>query len=43
MYAHEVFFIARTITPPVNFLIFGMGNDSIFWSETESGRQNRVH
>jgi Polysaccharide biosynthesis len=37
MYAHEVFFIARSITPPVNFLIFGMGNDSIFWSELNRG------
>jgi hypothetical protein len=32
MYAHEVFFIARAITPPVSFLVFGMGNDSVFWS-----------
>jgi glucuronoxylan 4-O-methyltransferase len=31
MYAHEVFFIARTVRPPVNFLVFGMGNDSVFW------------
>lgn len=32
MYAHEVFFIARTLRPPLNFLVFGMGNDSVFWS-----------
>ena len=32
MYAHEVFFISRAIAPPVNLLVFGMGNDSVFWS-----------
>jgi hypothetical protein len=32
MHANEVFLIARAIRPPVNFLVFGMGNDSIFWS-----------
>jgi uncharacterized protein (TIGR01627 family) len=31
MHANELFFIARAIRPPVNFLIFGMGNDSLFW------------
>jgi hypothetical protein len=31
MHANEVFFIARAIRPPVNFLVFGMGNDSPFW------------
>jgi hypothetical protein len=31
MLAHEVFFIAKSITPPVNFLVFGLGNDSHFW------------
>jgi hypothetical protein len=31
MHANEIFFIARAIKPPVNFLIFGMGNDSPFW------------
>ena len=31
MHANEMFFIARAIRPPVNFLIFGMGNDSPFW------------
>jgi hypothetical protein len=31
MYAHEIFFIARAIRPPLNFLVFGMGNDSPFW------------
>jgi glucuronoxylan 4-O-methyltransferase len=33
LHANEIFFIARAIRPPVNFLIFGMGNDSPFWSE----------
>ena len=33
MHANEIFFIARAIRPPVNFLIFGMGNDSPFWFE----------
>ena len=33
MYANEVFFIARAIKPPVNFLVFGMGNDSPLWSK----------
>jgi uncharacterized protein (TIGR01627 family) len=32
MHANELFFIARTIRPPLNFLVFGMGNDSPFWS-----------
>jgi len=32
MHANELFFIARTIKPPTNFLVFGMGNDSPFWS-----------
>lgn len=31
MHANEIFFIARALRPPVNFLIFGMGNDSPFW------------
>src|SRR5262249_23865204 len=31
LHADEIFFIARAIRPPVNFLIFGMGNDSPFW------------
>src|SRR5262249_61280326 len=31
MHANEIFLIARAIRPPVNFLIFGMGNDSPFW------------
>src|SRR5262245_57718931 len=30
MHANEIFLIAA-IRPPVNFLIFGMGNDSPFW------------
>jgi hypothetical protein len=33
MYAHEVFLIARALKPPMNFLVFGMGNDSPFWSK----------
>ena len=32
MHANELFFIARTIKAPMNFLVFGMGNDSPFWS-----------
>src|SRR5580698_9796876 len=32
MHANELFFIARTIKPPMNFLVFGMGSDSPFWS-----------
>jgi glucuronoxylan 4-O-methyltransferase len=31
MHANEIFFIVRAIRPPVNFLVFGMGNDSAFW------------
>jgi hypothetical protein len=33
MHAHELFLIARAIRPPVNFLVFGMGNDSPLWSD----------
>lgn len=33
MHANEVFLIARAIKPPINFLVFGMGNDSPFWFE----------
>jgi hypothetical protein len=39
-HASEVFFIARTIQPPVNFLVFGLGNDSPFWSNLN--RQGRT-
>jgi glucuronoxylan 4-O-methyltransferase len=31
MHANELFFIARALRPPMNFLVFGMGNDSPFW------------
>jgi Polysaccharide biosynthesis len=31
MHAHELLLIARAIRPPVNFLVFGIGNDSPFW------------
>jgi hypothetical protein len=31
LHANEIFFIAKTIRSPVNFLIFGMGSDSVFW------------
>lgn len=37
MHANEIFFIARAIRPPANFLIFGMGNDSPFWFELNHG------
>jgi len=32
MHSNELFLIARAIRAPVNFMVFGMGNDSIFWS-----------
>ena len=31
MHANEIFFVARAIRPPANFLIFGLWNDSPFW------------
>ena len=31
MHANEIFFVARALRPPANFLIFGMGNDSQLW------------
>jgi Polysaccharide biosynthesis len=31
LHVNEIFFIAKTIRRPVNFLVFGMGNDSVFW------------
>lgn len=37
MEANEIYAIARAITPPLNMLIFGLGNDSIFWHETNAG------
>ena len=33
----ELFAIAKYIHPPMNILIFGLGNDSIFWYERNNG------
>jgi glucuronoxylan 4-O-methyltransferase len=35
----ELFEITGAITPPVRFLVFGLGNDSVFWhSKNKDGR-----
>jgi uncharacterized protein (TIGR01627 family) len=33
----ELFEITKNIHPPMNILIFGLGNDSLFWHETNEG------
>ena len=37
MQAIELFAIAKNIHPPINILVFGLGNDSIFWYERNRG------
>lgn len=39
MHTNELLEIVKTIKTPINFLIFGLGNDSIFWSNlNKNGR-----
>jgi SAM-dependent methyltransferase len=33
----EIFVIFQTIRPPMNLLVFGAGNDSIFWNKANRG------
>ena len=33
----ELFEITKNIHPPMNILVFGLGNDSIFWYEINKG------
>lgn len=37
MHTSELFEITSVIKPPANFLIFGLGNDSIFWFKLNKG------
>jgi hypothetical protein len=37
MHTNELYEIVRSIKAPANFLIFGLGNDSVFWYEVNKG------
>lgn len=37
MQSVELFEIVKNIHPPINMLVFGLGNDSIFWHEVNKG------
>lgn len=37
LHTNELIEIAKTIKPPINFLVFGVGNDSVFWYHLNKG------
>jgi len=37
LHADEISEILKAIKPPANFLVFGLGNDSVFWAEANKG------